>query len=147
MTKKKASIPVPKKVIRYVIVSPNGEIVSGRRPRESGAWVNATFKRGIDKKDYEAQKIEIERLKKEGYRCEEREGASRGEYATHHTVGNSTHLHMRMSPVDKNDLDKLCKFYSDKEHIATISFVIRMMMDEKIEEIKSEMYLSGVLSK
>jgi hypothetical protein len=132
---------IPRKAISYVIVSPSGETVSGRRIRESSAWVDSTRRRGFEMGDVESQQAEIAEMKLNGFRCELRDRAQRG------LVGNSEFLHIRMSKKDKDALETLKVHYSGRTRMADLSSVIRVLIAEKIESIAAAPKVAEVLRK
>lgn len=125
----------PNKTVRYVIIDANGDVISGRRQRESGAWANAAFKRGV--LDYEEQQEEIEKLKDAGCRAELREGVYGRPKLTSEedAVGGEEFLHMRLSAKDKMKLEKLTEAYSTGASKPTRSWIVRKLISEKVNRL------------
>jgi hypothetical protein len=138
---KQTTASIPKNTVSYVIMSPSGEKASRHRIRESAAWVNATRQRGCEMADVEAQTAEMEKMKREGFRCVRREGPA------YSVRGNTEILHMRMTKKDKSDLEKLKKHYSDPDHTADASSVIRVLIAEKLESIAAAPEVAKVFRK
>lgn len=122
--------PKPELTHRYHIVSPEGKIVSDRRPRASGAWFNAAHNLGIEGKV--AIENAIIAMKKEGYACKRIESVN-----VHFGVGVSGGeiLHMRLNEIDADRIAALVLHYSTKDHPVTKSWVIRHLIAEKVEKI------------
>lgn len=123
-------IPKPERTHRYYIQGPNGEAVSERRPRASGAWANAAHSLGAETlKEVEEA---VRAMKQQGYTCKKVDGV-RVNFADEAT--GDANLNIRIKAIDLVRIASLIKHYSTKENPVTKTWVIRQLIAEKMESI------------